>query len=256
MTAHQDVLNAKSPRLALLALAEHIDRLELELRAVQLAPGLDDWAGWMQGEPMPEHDARMEDALVGVARAAEVERGAVSAPRPKLVVSDDDAKAWIEKNYGRPVQDDAEGRAVVAQVKHDLENAPDVEDVADFFRTGPDDVVESRIDWSPKSPAHHDLRYDFAKRVLQLDVALGPHPEGGDWAEDYAKAGPMWMYIPNRDLVIQYDENARASMIADLELYDKRVAYEFAYDVLKKPMSTDRTGGAPQPVGLSEHQLD
>ena len=249
--------------MAMMALAEHIDRLTMEIKQLRDEPGFDSWSGWLQGEPVPE--SHPVEGAVDRAPAPDQEAEVLAAVAalseqypPKLEVSFEDAKAWIEKNYGAPVDDTtAAGRQAILQAKLDMENAPNVESVDDFFRTDGNGVVESRIDWSPLSQKHHDARYEFAKRVLQLDVALGPLPDGedGDWFEDYAKVGPMWMYIPNRDLVIQYPENVRAQMVADLELYDKRVAYEFAYDVLKKPMSTDRTGGAPQPVGYAEHQL-
>lgn len=231
MTLVEDVRRAKTPREAILLLAAAVDQLRAAHEAV------DPWESW-GNEPyergaMGAGPAALERAPV---QGSDGDRDPESAPR--LNLTEDDVRTWIESNYGRAIGDDAEARVVIAQVKRDLERSTDAKVAEDLF-IQTNGVIESVIDFSPQDDAHRALREQFARDVLQLDVALGPHPEGGDWASDYASAGPMWLYIPNRDLLMQYPDAVKAAMVADVQRYDEKVAYEMGADVLKQPMQKD-----------------
>lgn len=248
-TLEQQVLGAKSPREALILIARAVDALRAE-------PTLDSWDGWVPDGQAPRP---LSQPL------------APAPAHPRINpedLTDDVVKMWIARNYknGVVLDDSPEARAAIAQVREDMLNAPNVEVVEDLFRVTTEGIVESDLDWSPLTQAHHDARYQFAQRILNLDVALGPHPEGEghEWAEDYAQGGPMWFYIPNRDLVMQYPERVRSQMVEDVRVTTHarspqhiadKLTNEFGADVLKAPMSTDREGGAPQPMGFREDQL-
>ena len=215
MTLEQQVLAAKTPRDALTLLARAIDQDRARM--------IDPWDEW--GEASEEKVAATDGEL----------DTSDASPRD---ITDEDVRNWIGRNYGQAPADDSEGRAIVEMVRRDLERAGTGK-VAEADFTMDDGVIQSRIDWAPRDEDHRGWRRRFAKDVLQLDVALGAHPDGGDWAEDYASGGPMWMYIPNRDLLMQYPDNVKASMIADVESYDARVAHEMSADLLKQPMTKD-----------------
>ncbi len=222
MSVEADVLAAKTPREALLILARAIDAL--------LAAPADPWAQW-------DDDA----AHHAEARPSGPHPDEVDPPRREI--TDEEATAWLEANYGRTPADDAEGRALIAMVRRDLERAGKGEVAVDDFVMH-DGIVESRIDFSPRDEKHRAAREAFARQVLQLDVALGVHPEGGDWAVDYAKAGPMPFYIANRDLLMQYPDQVKSAIVADIEQYDVRVSQEVGRDLLKAPMIKDENSPA------------
>lgn len=245
MSLREQVLAAKSPRDALLVLADAVDRLEAE-------PGMDSWQGW--GEIDPPNVTVQALGIPAVPDEALPDDGErVLDSNGEWVtlheVTDQDVSAWIGRNYGRVPSDDDEGRALIAMVRADLERAGKGEVAqADFIMH--DGVIESAIDFSPKAVGeltadqYHDKRYQFAKDVLQLEVALGPHPEGGDWYEDYAKQGPLPLYIINRDLIIQYPDGVKAAMVADVQNYSPKIAYEMGADLGKQPMTNNRDNPA------------
>lgn len=247
MTVREQVLAAKSPRDALLVVADAIDRLEAQ-------PGLDSWKGW------DDADAHREAAQDFAERT--VTQGAMEAIHANSLdtgdkvldsnghlvdrheVTDDEVITWIGRNYGRTPTDDSEGKALIAMVRADLERAGKGEVApADFVMH--DGVIESSIDFSPPDDAYSDRRYKFAIEVLQLNMALGPHPEpDGDWAADYAKQGPIPLYIINRDLIVQYPDGVKAAMIADVNNFSTKIAYEMGADLLKQPLTNNRDNPA------------
>lgn len=239
-TIEQQVRAAKTPRDALLILARAVDQL------TSGAPDLDSWSGWGPGD----------QSAPGESRSVE---GVVDSPAPVArKVSNEEVYAWFVRNFNRAPEDTPEGRAALDQIRHDIENAPNEPQRAYEFVQTADGVIESTIDWRPLNDKHREARYTFAQKVLNLDLALGKHPEpDGDWAADYAEGGPFWFYIPNRDLVMQYPEQVRSQMVADVALYgNQKVVDELAQDLLKRPMSTDIDGrGAPRPAGFEPEQL-
>lgn len=249
MTVLEQVQQAKTPREALLIIAAAVDQLRQAHKAV------DPWAGWDE-EEIKSTDGSILAATLGAETRAmvqeigehEVTNSRVLDSNGHLVdrheVTDDEVISWIGKNYGRTPTDDSEGKALIAMVRADLERAGKGEMApADFVMH--DGVIESSIDFSPPDEAYSDRRYKFAAEVLQLDMALGEHPEpDGDWAADYAKQGPLPLYIINRDLVIQYPDGVKAAMIADVNNFSTKIAYEMGADLLKQPMTNNRDNPA------------
>lgn len=256
MSLVDEVRAAPNPLEALMRIAVAVEQLQEAQAAV---PTLDSWAGWVPegqapgGAPAPSSSAP-ESALTADRQAPPPAPGLTERDLP-----DDVVIAWMRKNYKGAAglePNTPDGKMAIAQVREDLLHAPNVKVVEDLFRQTTEGIIESDLDWSPLTDKHRAARYDFAKRVLNLDVALGDHPTGGDWAADYASGGPMWFYIPNRDLVMQYPEHVRGQMVEDVRVTSHarvsqqaadKLTHEFGADVLKKPMSTDREGGAPIP---------
>lgn len=72
----------------------------------------------------------------------------------------------------------------------------------------------------------------FAQEILNLDEAL---PDVERPCEVYAKAGPLWLWLGNRELLMQYPEHVRAAMVRDVMEDDPKTAEEFGRDILKDP---------------------
>lgn len=75
-------------------------------------------------------------------------------------------------------------------------------------------------------------RAAFEAARLNLKAYLG---DGEDWNTAYAKGGPMWLYLANRDLVLSYPIDVQRAMVADVEEDDPRAAQEMGRDILKAP---------------------
>jgi hypothetical protein len=58
-------------------------------------------------------------------------------------------------------------------------------------------------------------------------------------ADAYAKGGPMWLYIGNRDAIFQMPEAWRSDMIDDIAVDSPAQAREVARDIFKKPGGDD-----------------
>lgn len=223
-TIEDQVKAAGSPREALLMLARAIDELRAE-------PTLNSWDGWGTAAPPPPQPTR---DTTDPGRSA----GAVRT------ITDDDIRAFMAQQFGAvPDLDDPEVAERLKELRKDLSTAVG-ESEPDHASVMVDEQGVVEIDWSPLSDEHRQQRYDFAKDVLQLPLALGEHPEGRDWCADYAEAGPMFLYIPNRELLLEYPESARRVMVEDLMSYDHQVAEEVARDLLRREAS-DRATAFP-----------
>jgi hypothetical protein len=231
-SVEQQVLAAKTPREALLILARAVD-------ALTTRPTVDSWDGWGDASEAPV-PGRVPAAQRAGATEVPPERAIelLKEPDPPRELTDDDVRNWIARNYGQYPMDDSEGRAIVAQVRRDLERAGKGEVALDDFVMD-DGVVQSRIDYTPRDDQHRAERYAFASQILRLQDALPAHPDGGDWAADYAQLGPMPLYIANRELLMDYPDTVKSHIIADIETYDVRVSQEVGRDLLKAPMTKD-----------------
>jgi hypothetical protein len=78
-------------------------------------------------------------------------------------------------------------------------------------------------------------RREFEAQHLRLSETLG---DAEDWNEAYAKGGPMWLYIGNRELVMSYPEQVRSLMIEDVIEDSPKDAHEMGADLLKQPSET------------------
>jgi hypothetical protein len=92
----------------------------------------------------------------------------------------------------------------------------------------------------PVSEAKKVERRAFATHVLRLHEHLG---DDENWADVYAKGGPMWLYLGNRAVVMAMPYAVKQAMIADIEEDSPQDAHEMARDILKAPCETDLGGG-------------
>jgi hypothetical protein len=93
-----------------------------------------------------------------------------------------------------------------------------------------EDTDSVDVNIAPVSPKKQEARRRFAADVLQLEAELGA---GVDWAETYAKGGPVWLYEGNRELVMQYPQHIRSELVRDLMEDDPQAADEMGRDILK-----------------------
>lgn len=159
-------------------------------------------------------------------------------------ISDQELLAFLATQFGAiPDLSDPDVQGRIQELRYELARAGpegEPERAAVFI----DESGVGDIDMGPQDEAHREARYAFARDVLQLELALGPHPDGRDWCADYAAAGPMFLYVPQRDLLLQYPESARRVMVEDLERYDERVAAEVGRDLLRRE-AADRSTAFP-----------
>jgi hypothetical protein len=91
----------------------------------------------------------------------------------------------------------------------------------------------------PVSEAKQNRRVEFARQNLHL----------GDLGDvvvmelAYAKGGPMWLYLGNRQHVMELPPSVKRAMIEDVEEDSPADAHEMARDILKAPCETDLGGG-------------
>lgn len=95
--------------------------------------------------------------------------------------------------------------------------------------TTTDDSADIEI--PPPNEERLEQRRIFEQQQLRLGEHLGTSE---DWTEAYAKGGPMWLYLGNRDLVMSYPESIRAAMVEDVIATSPLDAEEMGRDVLKQ----------------------
>jgi hypothetical protein len=103
------------------------------------------------------------------------------------------------------------------------------------------------VNLPPPSAEKLAARRMFEKQSLHLVDYLGT---GEDWTEVYAKGGPVWLYVGNRELVMSLPHSVRQALVADLEEDAPQQAKEMARDVLKE--SCDATGFGNSPALADE----
>lgn len=86
------------------------------------------------------------------------------------------------------------------------------------------EVVDDKIPDQYPGSERHEQRLKFATNSLQL---AGPE------AVQYAMAGPLHVYLNDRELVMQYPMAIRRLMVQDVELDSPKDAQEMSRDILK-----------------------
>lgn len=102
---------------------------------------------------------------------------------------------------------------------------------------------ETTVDIPPTSPEKQAARRMFADQQLGLTEYLKDPSQ--DWNEVYAKGGPQWLYIGNRELVMSLPFSTRRAMVADLEEDSPQQAHEMARDILKEAADATGYGNSP-----------
>ena len=97
--------------------------------------------------------------------------------------------------------------------------------------------------FQPPSEEKQNWRRQFAEQTLHIADYVGDHTT--DWADVYAKGGPSWLYIGNRELVMSLPYQVRQVLVADLEEDAPEQAREMARDILKQPADATGFGNSP-----------
>lgn len=103
---------------------------------------------------------------------------------------------------------------------------------------GPAMEVQSGDDWSeitirPVSDEKQEKRELFAQEVLMLENLDGIDDEEAYAA--YAKGGPLWLHVFDREYVMGLSIQARMGMVADVLEEDREAAHLLSRDILKNP---------------------
>jgi hypothetical protein len=122
---------------------------------------------------------------------------------------------------------------VAQQVVADSPRAAEIVEIGD----GTTDIVIKG-----PSPEKMQARRAFATHVLKLNEYLGDEQ---NWADVYAKGGPLWLYLGNRELVMSYPQEIKKALIEDVEEDSPQDAHEMGRDLLKFPCET-----GPGSVGM------
>jgi hypothetical protein len=77
-----------------------------------------------------------------------------------------------------------------------------------------------------------ERRRQFERQNLKLSEFLG---DSEDWSEAYAKGGPMWLYLGNRELVMSMPDGVRTALVQDVIEDSPQDAHEMGRDILKQP---------------------
>lgn len=210
MTYRDRIAGSTSIHAAMCVLGEAIDKL-LE----QDAPGIttSEWEAWQAQPtsalpaPAPKSDAEIEALRAELELTTGEDRLALEA---RLRLLEDDGTV--------PANPVPEGRRIITTANDN----------------------EITVDLPEADPARQHARYDFAFNYA-LGGMLDPPLGDTEAADAYAKGGPMWLYLYDRDAVMSMPVDWRRQFVQDVEFDSPAQAHELARDILK---SED-----PQPVG-------
>lgn len=142
-------------------------------------------------------------AMVAIAAGIDEILARLSGPAPEA--------AWDEWSEPAP----APGRAV--EIQTPLFQAHHTETTAE-------------IEIAPTSPKKMAQRALFERQVLKLANSYGNEQ---DWTEVYAKGGPLWLYMTDREFVAGLPYPIRQMMVSDVMEDDPDTAQEMGRDILK-----------------------
>lgn len=222
MTVREVVESASNVQEAILALAAGLDAVIARLDAAPPAAEPDPWGTWNApalpvAEPVEATAYELRAPLT-----AELAEQLGDLARAMAVATDDNERAAIQAKMNLLL---------------DPGRAPDPVDHGNRVQIEQGDG-EATVKLPPVSPERYMRRLAWAKQAL-LNEGLGGDE---DWEEVYAKGGPMWLYLGNRDYVLGLPQHLRAEMVADVEQDSPTDAHELSADILKNLES----GGLPE----------
>lgn len=198
MTVREQVLQAKTPRDALLVLADAIDALSTQ--------PADPWSEWDDTDTHKE----VNDQLRIVA--------AIDAAQHNLQESTDPEEIRALEATIRLLKDELREIKAVDDSEGEQQRARKT--------TGEDGRV--MYDLPVASEEDQAVRRQFAEKCLKLQDEFGP-----EIVESYVKGGPLVLYYTDRDFVMRMPEQYRKAMVADVEKFSPNEAQEMGRDVLK-----------------------
>lgn len=264
MTYVERLKHTTSPQQAMLVLAQGLDDLQAQLK--DSVPAADEWGSWDAvtspegGSPAPvtASPSPFEPIIIPV-DPAEVERvqgeyDDANEHFEKVRLTGDkamimQAAARVEGLRGR--LDLAKNPGSIMPVSGDMVGDPDKVFHVDLT---PENIM---VDLPPASPQRQVRRRAMAE---QLDlpgffpIVMRTTEEARQGLIDaYVKGGPFWIYMDNRDLIMQMPMWARQEMVEDVnEIGDVRLAHEFARDVMK---TEDEKGGTLDIAEANIHSI-
>lgn len=204
MTVREQVLAAKTPRDALLVLADAIDRIDHHIKGPY-----DEWSEWDD----PETHLEVNKELSVNPKDALVQYAAVKAQLDEATDGDDrralEAKLRLLKD---------ELRAKPHQV--------DMEQQASKLTT--DEGGKVIVDLPVPTEEHMEQRREFGEKCLKIKDEFGP-----EVLEAYVKGGPLVLYYTDRDFVMRMPNDFKRVMVEDVCQFSPREGHQMAADVLK-----------------------
>lgn len=214
MTTADKVRAATSPQEAMLAVAEAMDELlaraDVLLARETVPQPTSTWGSWINTSANNQHPPAVL-AMPVVDRSAEIKR----LRDDLLIASGEDATALEAKL--RLLLDD--GQAL-------LDTNP-----FSGARIGIDGEL---VDFPPVSATRKGRRGNWAaSRGLERFLAQGNELIAEEMVDAYIAGGPMWLYLYDRDAVMQLPAEWRKDMVGDVECDSPAQAQELARDILK-----------------------
>jgi hypothetical protein len=250
MSLSERITQCKTPVEAVLLLAKEIDELRAELASLQAAPASDPWTQpltWDTRESTAfiaralAEDVQLKPTISGTTRADKI----AATQKALDEATDPDDRRALEASLRLLKDTDANIRR---------EAVPEGTRVKDDQATMAGSVTQSivvgggTVELPVVSPERQDVRRQWAAdRKLAEFIPLDP----ADAADQYAKGGPMWLYLGNRDAVMQMPFNYRQELVAELMLDSPAEAQEVGRDILKQADSVDREITAAAIEGIS-----
>lgn len=228
-TTVRKVQQAPTPQQAMLAIAEALDRIEAKLDQ-QPAAEPDTWGSWGSSLPSVELHSIDPDAGYASVTYEDPSRNAqqIEAIKQLMAVTTDDEDLQALQAKLRLLQDEG-GR---------IENIDPGVRVRSL-----DDGSNLTVDIPAASPERQAGRRFVATRDDFYSFLSTPGLTKEEFVEAYAKGGPMWLYLGDRDAIMAMPPAWRQAMIQDIEQDAPLQAQEVARDILK-----DVDAGTPEAV--------
>ena len=236
MSYADDIKKTTRPEEAMLLLARGLDELAGQIKALSRwvnDPPMD-WSEsadlfaadtgpslvWADQPPAPfeEHDPHAEehDRLLLQQQVTATQQQLATATDPEDIEALS-AKLRLLQEEGKPL--------------------PSAVDEGNRVRIASNGAI-GEVDIPPVAPERREARRVFAHQVRLWDYV----PMDADVAADtFAKGGPMWLYLANRDAVMQLPFAARQWLVEDIALDSQAQAQEVGRDILKSEDSVDKS---------------
>lgn len=230
MSIEHDISNAPNQKAALIILGRALDRILEQLNDAPEDPWSDasQWQQQAATWTSVDHRAKLDKAKGLLAlpddRVEIIEKQLAAATDP------DDVRALsaalrLAKDAAGQVAYDMKGGSMQAAVPEGKRVA-----ITSMSGTGEVEVV-------PPTPERERARREWAMTTGLHDfIPLAEH----EARDAFAKGGPMWLILGNRDAVMQMPYEARVWLVNDIAIDSEAEAQEVGRDILKQSDSVDR----------------
>jgi hypothetical protein len=224
MSVYERVYEASDPRAAMLEVAKALDRIEAKLAEREtVAPG---WGAWTPNNA----DVTVE---VEVPREAWAVKPSAHAQPPERIAALEHA---LEQASDPETQ-----QALAAQLRLARDEGGTIDNVGDVDTPSSFDAQYGPNNITVTLPVA-DERRQAARRKLAIAARIPEyldHLDEEDALTGFARGGPLWLYLDNRDVVMQLPVHVRQAFIQDVALDSAKDAQEMARDILKSESPGD-----------------